>query len=157
MSLKVSSAKWRPFCLGLNVLNGYIMHAWTPIKRRGIGWLNTVKYSTLHAIEMYLIIFMLNKPLSETESESKDRILSDFIYGYPLIKRLDIEYGIRGVFSGMATWRNGPLHMGHVWQTTHSSDMPHCSNPLSQISEVFIRFTWEQRNITFAWWCVRPV
>ena len=35
--------------------------------------LNTVKYSTLHAIEIYLIVFMVNKLLSESESESKTR------------------------------------------------------------------------------------
>ena len=43
------------------------------MKRCGIRSLHTVKYSTLHATEMYLIVFMLNKPLSETEYESSLR------------------------------------------------------------------------------------
>ena len=34
MRLKVSSAKWRPFCLGLNVLTHWAQHKWSPSYRR---------------------------------------------------------------------------------------------------------------------------
>ena len=34
MRLKMSSAKWRPFCLGLNVLTHWGRDKWTPFRRR---------------------------------------------------------------------------------------------------------------------------
>ena len=43
------------------------------MKRCGIRSPHTVKYSSLHAIGMYLIVFMVNKSLSGSESESEWR------------------------------------------------------------------------------------
>ena len=45
------------------------------MKRCGIRSPHTVKYSLIHAIEMYLIVFMLNKSLSEPESAKSETFL----------------------------------------------------------------------------------
>ena len=42
------------------------------MKRSGIRSPHTIKYSLLHAIEMYLIVFMVNKSLSKSKSKSRE-------------------------------------------------------------------------------------
>ena len=41
------------------------------MKRCGIRSPHTKKYSLLHAIEMYLIVFMVSKSLSKSKKKSK--------------------------------------------------------------------------------------
>ena len=60
------------------MLNEWVLNVFTilltlescsSMKHCGIRSPHTVKYSMLNAIEMYLIVFMVNKSLSESESE----------------------------------------------------------------------------------------
>ena len=61
------------------MLNECLLNAFTVLlicssmKRCGIRSPHTIKYCMLHAIEMYLIVFMMNKSLSKSKSKSKSQ------------------------------------------------------------------------------------
>ena len=64
--LKISSAKWRPFCIGLNVLN-YLLSAHFYAPGHNISWLVTGTWAEcwrhfqMHFIEWKLVYFDFNE------------------------------------------------------------------------------------------------
>ena len=55
MHLKMSSGKWRPFCLGLIVLNLRLQTSEYFIRTRPISWLSMPRHLSCHAINSYKI------------------------------------------------------------------------------------------------------